>query len=80
MDLSTLSFSVHSPVANTYLLASLYPAFNQHVSHETAVCRNPHSLSKLDARITRHLCQKHAFSQNIVSTTNCFPYVFVKEV
>jgi hypothetical protein len=75
-----MSFSAHSPVANTHLLASLYPAFCQHISHETAICPNPHSLSKLDARVNRHFCHKHAFFPNIVSTKNCFHHIFVKGV
>jgi len=36
-----------------------------YITHETAICLNPHNLSNLESHIARQLCYKHTFCQNV---------------
>ena len=48
------------------------------ITHEMAVSCNPHNLSYRDTNIAKQLGYKHTFCQNVVSTKNFCPCIFVK--
>ena len=61
--------SFSSSLCSLHLYLHLYQfQFRKYIAHETAVCRNSHSLSKWDSYVTRQFVHKQTCCQNVEFT------------
>ena len=56
----------------------MLPLELQSIVHETAICRNRHNSSLLDSWVTHTHKHTHTLYQNVMSTKNSSPCIFIK--